>query len=606
MAKQDEIARMVVALEGKVSDFQKKMDQAERRGAKTYQGLQRNSRRATDQMARDLNRTAGSVNQSLGTISSKIGKFGAAFAGGLVAGAGMEALRSLVTTTREAAKEVAEIGNQARRAGVSAKEFQEWAWVAKQNRIEIDAFTDGLKEMQLRADEFAVTGKGSAAEAFQRLGYGADEVAKKMKNPSALLQEIFERLQKVDKASQIRIADELFGGTAGERFVELLDQGAEKIAATKKQAQDLGLVMSDELIAKAEMLNQQFNTIANTVGVALKSAIISAAASLSDFLDGFREFQNQRTTTLEGRQSDIMRERVELNEKRKKVVLPRDQQKIQQRIDELNKEEDSIIAELSKRNGPSTWKPKTDTWTPPAPTSPTGGTKGSKGSKGHAADVEKVADAYGKVKDAADLAREAEKKAQDQAQAGANAMSNVLLSLTDGMDGLKDAVANLLMQIAQAQMNKAFAGLAAGSGGGFFQALGSWMGFDQGGYTGDGGRLQPAGVVHKGEYVFSKAATSRIGAGNLESMHQRALRGYASGGYVGGSAGSASALDVKVTCAFDESGNLYVKNVAQQAADQAQSRAVQASYGMVNQSARAQQRSLDTQIQSYNMRGTTR
>ncbi|RDL51798.1 hypothetical protein BLJAPNOD_02939 [Ensifer sp. M14] len=52
--------------------------------------------------------------------------------------------------------------------------------------------------------------------------------------------------------------------------------------------------------------------------------------------------------------------------------------------------------------------------------------------------------------------------------------------------------------------------------------------FDKGGYTGAGGKYTPAGIVHKGEYVFDAAATSRIGVPTLER-----LRGYANGGLVG-------------------------------------------------------------------------
>lgn len=44
-------------------------------------------------------------------------------------------------------------------------------------------------------------------------------------------------------------------------------------------------------------------------------------------------------------------------------------------------------------------------------------------------------------------------------------------------------------------------------------------GFSEGGYTGMGGRLEPAGIVHKGEYVFSAPAVQRIGVGKLEEMH---------------------------------------------------------------------------------------
>ncbi|OMG88010.1 phage tail length tape measure family protein [Achromobacter xylosoxidans] len=62
------------------------------------------------------------------------------------------------------------------------------------------------------------------------------------------------------------------------------------------------------------------------------------------------------------------------------------------------------------------------------------------------------------------------------------------------------------------------------------------MFFDSGGYTGPGGKLEPAGIVHKGEYVFDAESTQRLGVGFLSR-----LRGYASGGFVGASGMPASA-----------------------------------------------------------------
>lgn len=56
-------------------------------------------------------------------------------------------------------------------------------------------------------------------------------------------------------------------------------------------------------------------------------------------------------------------------------------------------------------------------------------------------------------------------------------------------------------------------------------------GYASGGYTGDGGKYQPAGVVHRGEYVITKEATSRLGIGFLNHLNYG--RGYASGGVVG-------------------------------------------------------------------------
>ncbi|TFV70487.1 phage tail tape measure protein [Bradyrhizobium frederickii] len=54
------------------------------------------------------------------------------------------------------------------------------------------------------------------------------------------------------------------------------------------------------------------------------------------------------------------------------------------------------------------------------------------------------------------------------------------------------------------------------------------IGFANGGYTGAGSKYQPAGIVHKGEYVMDAVTVRRVGVANLDS-----LRGYADGGLFG-------------------------------------------------------------------------
>ncbi|HHF3391619.1 TPA: tape measure protein [Haemophilus influenzae] len=60
------------------------------------------------------------------------------------------------------------------------------------------------------------------------------------------------------------------------------------------------------------------------------------------------------------------------------------------------------------------------------------------------------------------------------------------------------------------------------------------VGFATGGYTGDGGKYTPAGIVHKGEYVITKEATARLGRGFLDHLNYGSVRrGFANGGGVG-------------------------------------------------------------------------
>ena len=66
--------------------------------------------------------------------------------------------------------------------------------------------------------------------------------------------------------------------------------------------------------------------------------------------------------------------------------------------------------------------------------------------------------------------------------------------------------------------------------------------FATGGYTGMGGKYEPAGIVHRGEYVFDAERTREIGVGKLERLH----RGYADGGYVGGSSPTGSGIVINI------------------------------------------------------------
>lgn len=97
-----------------------------------------------------------------------------------------------------------------------------------------------------------------------------------------------------------------------------------------------------------------------------------------------------------------------------------------------------------------------------------------------------------------------------------------------------NAVTGIFGSVAGSLGGAALGSVSAGaSSAGSVGAMGmstSFSAYDDGGYTGNGGKHEAAGIVHKGEFVFTKEATSRIGVANLYDM----MRGYADGGYVGG------------------------------------------------------------------------
>lgn len=65
-------------------------------------------------------------------------------------------------------------------------------------------------------------------------------------------------------------------------------------------------------------------------------------------------------------------------------------------------------------------------------------------------------------------------------------------------------------------------------------------GFSEGGYTGSGGKYETAGVVHKGEVVFSQADVARLGGVGAVEGIRKGIKGYSDGGVVGGVSSSIS------------------------------------------------------------------
>lgn len=81
-----------------------------------------------------------------------------------------------------------------------------------------------------------------------------------------------------------------------------------------------------------------------------------------------------------------------------------------------------------------------------------------------------------------------------------------------------------------------------------FATLEAAAAFDEGGYTGAGGKYDVAGVVHRGEYVFPQSAVDRIGVGNLAALHRGDAGASASGA---GNNGAASKQHTEVLFFMD-------------------------------------------------------
>ncbi|CDM57197.1 tape measure protein [Rhizobium favelukesii] len=185
------------------------------------------------------------------------------------------------------------------------------------------------------------------------------------------------------------------------------------------------------------------------------------------------------------------------------------------------------------------------------------------------AEIDKLSTAYAAAEVAANQLAESQDKIRERAAEIQDLNKEVFRGIVDGFTEGKDAAevfSEALSKVGSKILDLAFddffgTGGKAGAGGGGANILGSFfkmLGFAGGGYTGPGGKYQPAGIVHKGEYVVPKNVVDQVGVGNLEKL----LGGYADGGIVGSaptmpslsSIGRSPAVSINYAPSYDNRG----------------------------------------------------
>lgn len=334
--------------------------------------------RATPRASRTLNafnRTTREVRNGFDLFAARLGPVGAGLTAlgpaGLAAAAGIAgvalALKALSTQTRQALSDIQALQKEANIAGVGVEAFQELSAVARDFSVTTEELSDGLKELQIRADEFAVTGKGPGAEAFERLGFTQQELAEGLKDTTGLFTEVISRIEELDGAAQLRVLDEVFGGQAGEKFVGVLEGGAVAVQRIVKEARAAGEVIDKEMVQRSEETRRELERMEKIIDVQLTQAFVDlgpilvefvgyfaeAARLVSEIVSDFKDLDQRPTSVLEARSKELSDQirTIEAATNLPGASLGVGESRRAARIAELQGELDQITEVLVARNG---------------------------------------------------------------------------------------------------------------------------------------------------------------------------------------------------------------------------------------------------------------
>ncbi len=235
-------------------------------------------------MDRQLKRMENNTKRSsagIDKLNDKVKSLGKGIAGL----ASVATLGFLANATKEALEYADSIAKTAEKVGVTTAELQELRFAASQAGIESRTLDMALQRFARRMGE-AAQGTGELLKTTQELGIQFRDSDGRFFSTVELLDQYAEAMGKATtQQEKLRLAFKAFD-SEGAALVNLLGNGSEEMRKLRQEAQDLGLVMSNETTQVAEELSDQLDILATVIKTKLNSQLVMAGYGIARLFGG--------------------------------------------------------------------------------------------------------------------------------------------------------------------------------------------------------------------------------------------------------------------------------------------------------------------------------
>ncbi len=164
-----------------------------------------------------------------------------------------------------------ELDDLSQRTGLTTTMLQELKFAGEQTGVGLEGLTQGLLLLGRNATEASRGGK-TASAAFARIGVSVKDASGEVRQSDAILRDVADRFAAMDNPTEkAALAMDLFG-RSGVAMVPLLNRGGAGIEDLRIQAHELGLVMSEEMVAAGDEVGDNLNALQFALG-GLRNAV---------------------------------------------------------------------------------------------------------------------------------------------------------------------------------------------------------------------------------------------------------------------------------------------------------------------------------------------
>lgn len=197
----------------------------------------------------------------------------AGFVGGL-------SIQQFVSATRDAVAELDALAKTADNIGLTTSSLQELQYAAESSGLSADGLNDSMKEFAKSIGELRLE-TGPLYSALKDTDAALVQMLANTETQDEALAIFANKMQQAgDATERVRLANAAFGG-GGIRMVNVLRDGAEGLDAFRDAARDAGQVIDENLIRKAEGLEQRWSTLSKRFKNEFSQGFVAIADAIS-------------------------------------------------------------------------------------------------------------------------------------------------------------------------------------------------------------------------------------------------------------------------------------------------------------------------------------
>ena len=277
--RQELLGKAVKGTEERQKELKKALEEAKKAGNtdenRRQQDLLQRELIETEQKLKDLKKQYDKTAPSLEAISAKTGQLaqqtkGLSTAAG-VAGAGMVAMAVKAGQSADALLTDANV------TGLTVEELQKLQYAATRVDVSYDTMTGSIAKVTKQMS--------SGSKAFDKLGVSIKNEDGTMRNATDVWYDALEALGQVENETERdQLSMDLFGKSAME-MAGIVDDGGQKLKELGQEAQDTGLILSQDAVEGAVAFNDALDTVKEKATLAFASAGATLAETLMPALE---------------------------------------------------------------------------------------------------------------------------------------------------------------------------------------------------------------------------------------------------------------------------------------------------------------------------------